>query len=219
MGPVTLANLQLDNAGNVATTLAGVQVLFDGRAAPLIYVSSTQLSAVVPYEVSGQTSTQIQVTYQGQTSNTVTIPVTNGAPGIYTLNASGSGGGAVLNVDGTVNSADNPTQPGSYVFVYATGEGQTNPPGVDGALDGFPAPIPSQIVTATIGGVNTYVEYAGGVAGLVAGVIQVNLQIPQGVTPGNNVPLLINIGGGTTQAGVTIAIQGTGETPASRQAN
>ena len=219
MGPVTLANLQLDNAGNVATTLAGVQVLFDGRAAPLIYVSSTQLSAVVPYEVSGQTSTQVQVTYQGQTSNTVAVPVANGAPGIYTLNASGSGGGAVLNVNGTVNSASNPTQPGSYVFVYATGEGQTNPPGVDGALNGFPAPIPSQTVTATIGGVNTYVEYAGGVAGLVAGVIQVNLQIPQGVTPGNNVPLLINIGGGTTQTGVTIAIQGTGGTSASRQAN
>jgi uncharacterized protein (TIGR03437 family) len=219
MGPVTLANLQLDNAGNVATTLAGVQVLFDGRAAPLIYVSSTQLSAVVPYEVSGEASTQVQVTYQGQTSNTVTVPVANGAPGIYTLNASGSGGGAVLNLDGTVNSADNPAQPGSYVFVYATGEGQTNPPGVDGALNGFPAPIPSQIVTATIGGVNTYVEYAGGVAGLVAGVIQVNLQIPQGVTTGNNVPLLINIGGGTTQAGVTIAIQGAGGTPASRQAH
>jgi uncharacterized protein (TIGR03437 family) len=205
MGPVALASLQLDNAGNVATTLAGVQVLFDGRPAPLIYVSSTQLGAVVPYEVSGQTSTQVQVTWQGQTSNTITVPVVHAAPGIYTLNASGSGGGAVLNVDGTVNSATNPAAPGSYVFVYATGEGQTNPPGLDGALNGFPAPVPSQIVTATIGGIDAYVEYAGGVAGLVAGVIQVNLQIPQGVTPGNNVPLLINIGGATTQTGVTIA--------------
>ncbi len=207
MGPVTLATLQLDSAGNLANSLAGVQVLFDGVPAPLIYVSSTQIGAAVPYEVSGKTSTQVQVTWQGQTSNTITVPVASAAPGIYTVTQSGSGSGAVLNVDGTLNSASNPTAPGSYVFVYATGEGQTNPPGVDGALNGFPAPNPSQMVTATIGGVPAYVQYAGGVASLVAGVIQINLQIPQGVTPGNNVPLLINIGGATTQSAVTIAIR------------
>jgi uncharacterized protein (TIGR03437 family) len=207
MGPVTPANLQLDNAGNLANALAGVQVLFDGVPAPLLYVSSTQIGAVVPYEVSGKTSTQVQVTWQGQASNTVSVPVASAAPGIYTLSQSGSGSGSVLNVDGTLNSVSNPTVPGSYVFVYATGEGQTNPPGVDGALNGFPAPIPSQMVTATIGGVPAYVQYAGGVASLVAGVIQINLQVPQGVTPGNSVPILINIGGATTQSGVTIAIQ------------
>ncbi len=207
MGPLTPANLQLDNAGNLANALAGVQVLFDGVPAPLLYVSSTQIGAVVPYEVSGKTSTQVQITWQGQTSNTVSVPVASAAPGIYTLSQSGSGSGSVLNVDGTLNSASNPTAPGSYVFVYATGEGQTNPPGVDGALNGFPAPIPSQMVTATIGGVPAFVQYAGGVASLVAGVIQINLQVPQGVTPGNSVPILINIGGATTQSSVTIAIQ------------
>jgi uncharacterized protein (TIGR03437 family) len=208
MGPATPANLQLDNAGNVATTLAGVQVLFDGHPAPLVYVSSTQLSAVVPYEVYGQTSTQVQVTWQGLASNTATVSVANAAPGIYTLNGSGGGSGAVLNLDGTVNSASNPASLGSYVFVYGTGEGQTNPAGVDRTLDGFPAPVPSQTVTATIGGIDANVEYAGGVAGLVAGVWQVNLQIPQGVAPGNSVPLLFNIGGATTQTGLTIAVQG-----------
>jgi uncharacterized protein (TIGR03437 family) len=116
--------------------------------------------------------------------------------------------GAVVNQDGTINSASNPAKPGAYVFIYGTGEGQTNPMGVDGGLDGFPAPGPSQAVTATIGGVNAFVQYAGGVAGLVAGVLQVNLQVPQGVTPGSKVPLIINIGGATTQTGVTIAVQG-----------
>jgi uncharacterized protein (TIGR03437 family) len=113
----------------------------------------------------------------------------------------------VLNVNGTLNTPANPTTPGAYVFVYATGEGQTNPPGVDGQLNGITAPIPTQMVTATIGGLPAFVQYAGGVASLVAGVIQINLQVPQGVTPGNNVPLIINIGGATTQVGVTIAVQ------------
>jgi uncharacterized protein (TIGR03437 family) len=207
MGPTSLVNLQLDSAGNVETTLSGVQVLFDGRPAPLVYVSSTQLSAVVPYEIAGQTSTQVQVTWQGLASNAVTVSVANAAPGIYTLNASGSGPGAVLNSDGTVNSASNPAKAGTYVFVYGTGEGQTNPAGVDGTLDGFPAPRPTQTVTAAIGGIDANVEYAGGVAGLVAGVWQANLLIPQGVTSGDAVPLVINMGGATTQTGLTIAVQ------------
>ncbi len=206
MGPAAFTNLQLDSAGNIATILNGVEVLFDGRPAPLVYVSGTQIGVVVPYEVSGQTSTQIQVTWQGESSNVVSVPVGRAAPGIYSQNSSGSGAGSVLNVDGTLNTTSNPTTAGSYVFVYATGEGQTNPPGVDGQLNGVSAPIPTQMVTATIGGVPAYVQYAGGVASLVAGVIQVNLQVPQGVT-GNNVPLIINIGGATTQQGVTIAVK------------
>jgi uncharacterized protein (TIGR03437 family) len=205
MGPSTLAGLQLDGNGNVAKSLAGVQVIFDGTPAPLIYVSSTQLSAAVPYEVAGQTSTKIQVQYQGRSSNIISAPVASAAPGIYTLNASGGGGGAVINSDGTINSPTNPAKAGSYISVYATGEGQTNPPGVDGVLDGFPAPTPAQIVTATVGGANAPVLYAGGVPSLVAGVLQLNLQLPAGVS-GNAVPLLINIGGATSQTGVTVAI-------------
>ncbi len=207
MGPATFTGLQLDDAGNIADTLNGVQVLFDGRPAPLLYVSGAQIGAVVPYEVSGQASTQIQVTWQGETSNTVSVPVSRAAPAIYSQNSSGGGAGSVLNVNGTLNTPANPTTPGAYVFVYATGEGQTNPPGVDGQLNGITAPIPTQMVTATIGGLPAFVQYAGGVASLVAGVIQINLQVPQGVTPGNNVPLIINIGGATTQVGVTIAVQ------------
>ena len=207
MGPTTLVGLQLDSNGNVAKTLAGVQVLFDSLAAPLVYVQANQVSAVVPYEVSGKTATQVQVVYQGQTSAAQTVPVVSAVPGIFTVDYSGKGPGAILNQDGTLNSASNPAAPGSYVFVYGTGEGQTNPKGVDGTLDGSPAPQPVQKVTGTIGGISATVQYAGGSPGLVAGVLQVNLLVPQTVTPGNAVPVVINIGGATSQPGVTIAVR------------
>ena len=57
LGPATLTGLTLDAKGRVSTTLGGVQVKFDGIAAPLIFVQKNQVSAVVPYEVAGHSST------------------------------------------------------------------------------------------------------------------------------------------------------------------
>jgi uncharacterized protein (TIGR03437 family) len=206
IGPNTLASLQLTSSGAVATTLGGVQVLFDGTPAPLVYAQSTQISAVVPYEVGAELLTEVQVVYQGQGSGTVLVPVTASAPGIFSLDASGSGAGAILNQDSTINSAGNPAAAGSIIVLYATGEGQTNPPGVDGKLGTVPLPAPAQSVTATVGGVSAEVLYAGGYVGGVAGVIQVNLQLPPGVT-GGAVPVTLNVGGANGQAGITVAIQ------------
>jgi uncharacterized protein (TIGR03437 family) len=207
MGPGTPASLQLNSSGSVATTLAGVQVLFGGVAAPLVYVQATQVNAVVPYEVAGKTSTQVQVVYQGQNSNTLTVPVVAAAPGIFTLNYSGNGAAVILNQNGTLNSPGNPAALGSVVTVYATGEGQTNPAGVDGQLDPSLAPQPVQAVTATIGGVSATAESASGIAGAVAGLLQVKLQVPTTLAPANAAPVVLNIGGAASQAGVTLSIR------------
>jgi uncharacterized protein (TIGR03437 family) len=206
-GPSNIATLQLDNQGHVSTNLGGMQVLFDGVPAPMIYAVAGQVSCVVPYEVSGEASTQVQVSYQGQLSNSVAEPVAGAVPGVFTANASGSGQGAIINQDGTVNSASNPAALGSTVEVYATGEGQTNRAGVDGALDSVPLPQPvTQPVTATVGGVAATVAYAGGVSGLIAGVLQVNVQIPEGIPTGSAVPIVLTIGGTTSQTNVTVAL-------------
>jgi uncharacterized protein (TIGR03437 family) len=207
-GPATLVTLQLDSRGYVSTNLGGEQVLFDGVPAPMIYAVAGQVSAVVPYEVSGESSTQVQVSYQMQVSNPVTMTVAGVVPGVFTIDGSGHGQGAIVNQDGTVNSKSNPAAVGSTVFVYATGEGQTNPAGVDGKPDAAPLPQPiTQPVTATVGGVAANVAYAGGVSGLVAGVLQVNVQIPQGVSSGDAVSIVLNVGGTTSQANVTLAIR------------
>jgi uncharacterized protein (TIGR03437 family) len=207
-GPRSTVTLQLDGRGYVSTNLAGMQVFFDGVASSIIYAASGQLSAIVPYSVVGRSFTQVQVWYQGQASNIVSLTVVGAAPGIFTSDASGRGQGAILNQDGTVNSANFPAPAGSYVSVFATGEGQTNPSGVDGKPGDSSPPQPiAQPITATIGGRDAQVVYAGGVSGLVAGVFQVNIQIPPETTPGSAIPLNIGVAGLSSQAGVTLAVK------------
>ena len=75
IGPSALTTAQLDSTGKVATTLAQTQVTFDGVAAPLIYVLSGQITAMVPYEVARKTVSQMQISFQGTKSNTLVLPV------------------------------------------------------------------------------------------------------------------------------------------------
>ncbi len=198
--------LQLDTAGNVSSLLGNSLVLFDGLAAPMIYAAPNQVSAIVPFEVSTST-TQVQVEYAGQMSNTLTVPVTQATPGIFTANGTGSGAAAALNADYSLNSTDNPAAAGSVMILYATGAGQTNPPGVDGALvSGDNVPQPVLGVAVQVGGQPASVLYAGDAPGEVQGMLQVNIQLPAGVT-GSNVPVMLTVGSATSKAGVTVAIQ------------
>ena len=207
LGPATLAPMQTDDRGYVSTSLGGTQVLFDGTPAPLIYSLAGQVSAIVPYETFGKSSTQVQVAFQGQSSSTVSIPVVTAMPGLFTLDSSGRGPGAIVNQDGTVNLATNPASAGSIVMIFATGEGQTHPDGTDGKPDGFQAPTPvAQPVTATLGGLNADVQYIGAVPGLVAGFLQVNVRVPSGVPASSAVPVILSIGGTSSQAKVTLAV-------------
>ncbi len=64
MGPTNPVGLQLTGAGTVATIVSTMSVSFDGVAAPILYASAGQVSAVVPYEVAGNATT-VQVSYLG----------------------------------------------------------------------------------------------------------------------------------------------------------
>jgi uncharacterized protein (TIGR03437 family) len=208
IGPANPANLGLTNPRLVANSLAGVHVLFDGVPAPVLYASAGQVNAVVPYAVAGQSSTEVQVEYLGAVSAAITLPVAATLPGIFTLDGSGAGAGAILNAaDESVNSASNPVAPGDWVSIFATGAGATTPAGVDGLLATAPLSTPQAPVMVTIGGLACQVNYAGAAPGLVAGVLQVNALVPAGVAPGANVPVQVTIGGINAQAGVTLAVE------------
>ena len=176
-------------------------------AAPILYASSGQTSAIVPYEVAGKTSTVVTVQYQGTASAGVTLAVTSSELGLFTANTSGSGQGAILNQDLSVNSASNPAAAGSIIVLYGTGEGQTSPAGVDGqaAINTFPKPL--QPITATVGGMAATVLYYGAAPTLVAGALQVNVQLPAGLPAGNAV---VQIAEGSVQSPstVTVAVKG-----------
>ena len=103
MRPTTLTGLTITD-GKVDSLLAETRVLFDGIAAPLVYVWDKQVSAVAPFEIAGKESTQVEVEYRGQRSTAVTIPVVPAKPGIFALDATGQGPGAILNQDFSGNS-------------------------------------------------------------------------------------------------------------------
>jgi uncharacterized protein (TIGR03437 family) len=220
IGPATPAYLTL-TAGNVSTTLAGTQVLFDNVAAPLIYASATQINAIVPYEIAGRAVTSVSVIVNKTPSAELlfsvadTSPsaellfsVADTSPAIFTGTENGTGQGAILNQDGTVNSANNPAAPGSTVSIYGTGGGQTDPPGVTGSVTTGTPPFPvlaATPVSVTIGGQNAQIEYAGAAPGLVSGVLQVNVKIPTNAGSGA-VPIVVSVGGVNSQANVTVSL-------------
>jgi uncharacterized protein (TIGR03437 family) len=155
--------------------------------------------------VAGNKSTQVQVSYNGVLSNSVTIPVVDAAPGLFTINAA-SGQAAAMNEDGSNNSPDNPAAAGTVVTLLASGEGQTDPPGVDGQFAADIIPAPLLPVDVMIGGQEAEIVSAGGIAGQVAGFFQVSVRVP-GITPGVAVPVVVSVGGASSQPGVTIAVQ------------
>lgn len=210
MGPATGVPLQLTPDGkSITTTLGGVQVLFDGTAAALTYASATQINAVVPYGVTGGVPTQVQVQYQSGSSNILSMPVQNAGPGIFTLDSSGTGPGAILNQDFTVNANANRAARGSVVAVYLTGGGATSPASADASITPgtLPLPLLTQPVSVLIGNSVADVQYAGAAPGGIAGFTQINVTVPAGVTPGPAVPIVIGIGAWVSQPGVTLAIK------------
>jgi uncharacterized protein (TIGR03437 family) len=208
MGPAAGVNFSINAAGKIDTTLSGVQVLFGSTAAPLLYVSATQINAIVPYEVVG-TSTTLKVSYSGATSSGTALQVAGSAPGIFTLNQSGSGPGAILNQDSSINTAANPAARGSIIQIFATGEGQTVPAGITGGINGVNTPTlpkPVGAVTVTVGGVSAQVVYQGAAPGSVAGLFQVNVFVPNSVQSGN-VPVVITVGSVSSPSTATLAVQ------------
>jgi uncharacterized protein (TIGR03437 family) len=218
LGPADLTMGKLTADGVYDTQIAGASVEINGWPAPLFYASARQVAAVVPY---GAIATgppllnEITVTYQGSVSNPMKIA---GAPlvfGLFTSDGSGIGQAAAVNQDGTLNGASHPAAPGSLISLYATGEGLTWPAGIDGKPATAPLPMPSQTtfaltptpVAVTVGGQTVTPEYAGGAPGEIAGLMQINVRIPQNITPGNAVPVTVEVQGySTSQPGVSIVV-------------
>ena len=185
--------------------LGGVRtVLFNGVAGPLLYAAPGQVGAVVPYAVGGG-PVQVVAQNAGAASAPVAVASAATAPGLFTADGSGLGQAAAVNQDGTRNGAAAPAAAGSVLSLYATGEGQTVPLGVDGKLGAAPLPQPVAPVTVKIGGVAAEVRFAGGAAGQIAGVLQVNVVVPAGLA--GAVPVVLTVGGVPSQTGVTVAVR------------
>ncbi len=205
LGPAAGQSAPVSNTA-FPTTVSGVRVLFEGIAAPLLYVLANQINAIVPYDLTGRTASQMWVESGGIRSTPFTVSLRDAAPGIFTINASGSGQGAIVNQDGSLNSAQNPAAHGTIVSIYATGEGATQPPGATGQIAAGALAAPVLPVSVEIEGLAAQVTYAGQ-APMAAGLLQVNVRVPDGVVPSDQAPVQLSVGSFSAQPGVTVAVR------------
>jgi adhesin/invasin len=196
-GSYLASSTQTASTYPLPTSLAGTSVMVNGIAAPLFYVSPSQINFQMP-SATGEGSSHIVVTTNGGSSSAVTPSIAPVQPGLYIypdLRAK------ALNQDLTLHTAQTPIAAGQYVVLYLTGFGPTTPP----VPDGQPAPsnplaYVNGAVQATIGGLPAPVAFAGLAPGFV-GLVQVNAQIPSGLSPGDQ-PVFVSVNGVPSNAGV-----------------
>ena len=197
------------------TTLAGASLQMEGFSAPVFFVSPTQISFQVPWEVQGRTSAALTVT-AGGTSVTATVPVSSLSPAVFSTNSAGRGQGAILLTPGGEIAAargsisgrtTRPARRGEDISIYCIGLGpvsytpRTGAPAASNPL--------SQALTqpsVSIGNVPATVVSFAGLAPSFVGLYQVNARIPDGAPTGDAVSVVLSIGG-TTSNTVTIAIE------------
>lgn len=177
------------------------QVLVNGVPAQVLFASDTQINFVIPSGLGGTGNASLQIACNGVNSAAGTLALAPASPAIFTLTETGTGQGAVLNQNYTVNGAQSPAALSSYIMVYGTGFGNLGPAGSDG-LQHLALPV-----TAMTGNVAAQVTYAGEAPGFTSGLQQINILIPATAPVGPIVPIQLFVDNLSTQSGVTIAIQ------------
>jgi uncharacterized protein (TIGR03437 family) len=179
-----------------SAAMSNTTVMFDSFKAPLVSVTTTQITAMVPFGIAGEASTVLNISIAGQAAAPITLNVALTAPGIFITGNGPTNGfndqAAVLNQDGSVNSQNHPAARGSTIAIYGTGAGRFFPV----ATSNLPMTIAP--ASAMIGGQSSQVSYAGAAPGLNSGVFQVNAMVPTATNPGK-VNVVITIGDASTQ--------------------
>jgi uncharacterized protein (TIGR03437 family) len=170
--------------GTNLPTSASAGALVGGQTAQVLLATPTQWTVAIPYNAATGSST-IQV----ETSAAFPITLSQYAPALLSVDGSGQGNVVAQRVvSGTpIVNASAPAFPGDTLYLFATGLG---------AIDssGHPSPLP----TVTVSGQPVTVVTA--VAGSTnPGTYQVTIQLP-GTTPAGNLPVILSIGGVSSQS-------------------
>jgi uncharacterized protein (TIGR03437 family) len=191
------------------TSLGGVTVSFNGKPAALLYVSATQINALVPAAVFPG-SVQVIVESNGVSGDPFTITATATRPAIYALPTSGATFFVTAALAGTAtlvgNSAVDPrvlraVQPGDVLDLYMVGLGGTvdSSKFVTDQLFAGAYPV-SATVSATVGGEPAVVSFAGLTA---PGLYLVRVAIPQDLSPGTQ---MIQVSAGPSKTGSSLRL-------------
>ncbi len=176
------------------TSIDGTQVPINSRLAPLFYVDSSQINAQVPWEVSGASYLSVQVIVNGLASNLSTVALTANAPGILVVTHA---------LDGSLVTSSQPATPGEDLTVYGVGLGPvTNPPATGAAASAKPLSTTLLTPALTIGGIAANVIFSGLTPGL-SGLYRVNAQVPAGTPNGDDISVVLSVGGAISNTVIT----------------
>ena len=188
LGPAAGMSGSFDPNGNLPASAGGIQVTFNGHAAPIFYASAGQVNVEVPFEIAGAASASVVISNGSVASQSVEIPVQASVPGLL---------GSAINPDGSLNTASNPVAGGQYVILYASGLGMKTAAVVTGG-EVVGAQPSAAAVTASINGQPYTPEYAGAAPDFT-GLDQINLSIPASL-PSGKAMLSVEVNGQTSQS-------------------
>jgi uncharacterized protein (TIGR03437 family) len=173
--------------------IGDTEVLVDGQAAPLYFVSPQQVNIQIPAaQAVGPVAAEVRV--GGTPVGRAPINVAPAAPGLF----------AAANADGHANSADAPAHPGEILAVYGTGFGAASPAVADGAAASSNPLSNGTMPNVFLEGRQLAVQFAGLAPGL-AGVWQINVVLPADVQTGPALSLAMVSGGESNKLSVAIA--------------
>jgi len=195
-------------------SLAGVSANFGGLAVPLFAAGANQANIQIPWELHGLTSANLTLTSQTGIETTFPVPLATFAPAIFSMNQQGTGQGVVTIANtamwaaasGSVEGASSrPATAGDFITIACLGLGPVNNTPATGAPTPDATSTTQNPVSVLLDGKSVPSSFAGLAPGFV-GMYQVNVQIPEGASTGNAVPLAISVGGVMSNT-VTIAIR------------
>jgi len=181
------------------TTLADTQVLVNNNASALFFVSPGQINLPLSMSLATGGTVDLQVLRQstGQVYGGAEVALSSASPGLFTTGGTGTGQVAAINVaDGSINAATNPVVRGGYISLFGTGQGfvANAPPDGQAGTGPVPTAMNPQILlgsppnAAYVPAGN--IQYSG-LAPALAGVWQINFQVPLTAQAGNDVPIIV----------------------------
>jgi uncharacterized protein (TIGR03437 family) len=189
------------------TTLGKTQVLINGQAAPLFWVSPALIVAQVPYQVGpayGVSYATFQVVNNSVASNLVTTYVRGTAPGIFSVGESGLSGASAVHADGSLVSDADPAVWGETVTIYTTGLGAVSPGIGNGIAASPPARVADGKPVVLMDGIPSPTVSSYALATGLAGVYQIAATVPSGTTVGDVSLAVATADGSTTQTTISV---------------
>jgi len=198
-------------ASKLPTALDGVSVTIDGKAAPVSYISPTQINVLAPDDANTGL-VFVQVTAPAGTSGTALALQQTAAPAFFQFRAPAAVYVAGTHADGSYlagaalvqqGTAGTPAKPGETIVVYGTGFGATQPAISATALVTSPLPLANlQDLRIRIAGVDSAIAFAGLIS---PGLYQFNVVVPQ--VPDGDQTIVAELRGLLTRADLMVSVQ------------